>query len=213
MENIELLETYFPDISDLQKKQLLQLPGLYKYHNAKINVISRKDIDNLFIRHILHSLSIAEIFNFPDESKILDVGTGGGFPGIPLAILFPRARFMLIDSVGKKIKVTNNIARELGLNNVKTQQIKSTVLKGSFDFILGRAVAAFPSFYDSVKHLLSKKNPENGIFYLKGGDFSDELKRFKNVNIYLLKDIFKDDFFETKKIIYLKKNDLSGLKK
>jgi len=199
----EIVKHYFPEISSLQESQFYKLPELYKYWNEKINVISRKDIENLTVRHILHSLAIAKVKLFPDSKNVLDVGTGGGFPGIPLAIIFPKVKFTLIDSIAKKVKVTQEVANALQLKNVNTKQIKSTQLKGSFDFITGRAVTAFPVFYNSVKHLLRKGNGEKAIIYLKGGDFKEEIKSFKKLQVIEIKDFFEDDFFETKKVIYL----------
>ena len=200
---IEILKFYFPKINSAQELQFKKLPALYKSWNEKINVISRKDIENLFIRHILHSLAIAKVKCFPDGSRVLDVGTGGGFPGIPLAVMFPDVKFTLIDSIAKKIKVTQEVADALELKNVKAIQIKSTVLKDSFDFITGRAVTSFPAFYNSVTHLLKKGNKDRGILYLKGGDFGEEIKTFKNVKLFEVSDIFDEAFYKTKKIIYL----------
>ncbi len=201
---IKKLKELFPEISSLQENQYEHLSSLYKNWNEKINVISRKDIDNLFVRHILHSLSIAKIKQFKAGDRILDVGTGGGFPGIPLAIMFPEAKFTLIDSIAKKVKVTHEIAGTLKLKNVFTKQIKSTQLDGSYDFIMGRAVTSFPKFYNSVKHLLKKNKGEKAIIYLKGGDFEDELKSFKSIKVFEISNYFNFDFFETKKIVFLK---------
>ncbi len=201
---IKILKELFPEISSLQENQYKQLTGLYKNWNKKINVISRKDIDNLFVRHILHSLSIAKIKQFKSGDRILDVGTGGGFPGIPLAIMFPEAKFTLIDSIAKKVKVTLEIADELKLKNVFTKQIKSTQLEGNYDYITGRAVTSFPKFYNSVKHLLKKNIGEKAIIYLKGGDFEDEIKSFKSIKVFEISNYFNFDFFETKKIVFLK---------
>ena len=183
---------------------------LYKFYsdwNQKINVISRKDIDHLYVNHVLHSLAIAKIIQFRKGSNILDVGTGGGFPGIPLAILFPNANFHLVDSIGKKITVVKNIARELQLNNVKAEQARAESLKIKYDFIISRAVSAFPKFVSLVSSKTSryqKSDLRNGIIYLKGGDFDDEIISFKKrIKIFSISDFFEEDFFETKKIIYL----------
>ncbi len=197
------LKKYFPEITDKQINLFSEISELYRFWNKKINVISRKDVENLFIRHILHSLSISKVISFPANNTVLDVGTGGGFPGIPLAIMFPDVHFTLIDSIAKKIRVSREITDAVGLENIDTIQIKSTQFKGSYDFITGRAVTAFPIFYNSVKHLLNRKEKQNGILYLKGGEFETELKNFKSVKIYSLKEFYEDAFFETKKIIYL----------
>ncbi|MCF6365075.1 MAG: 16S rRNA (guanine(527)-N(7))-methyltransferase RsmG [Bacteroidales bacterium] len=201
--DIEIVKTYFPEISSLQNSQFLKLSELYEYWNNKINVISRKDIENLTIRHILHSLAIAKVKSFKKNIHVLDVGTGGGFPGIPLAIMFPETKFTLIDSIAKKVKVTQEIADALGLRNIKTKQIKSTQLKASFDYITGRAVTAFPAFYSSVKHLFKKGKSEKAIIYLKGGNFNDEIKVFNKIQVFEISDFFNNQFFETKKVIYL----------
>jgi len=205
MEKAEILQLkkYFPLITEKQISTLSELFQLYKYWNSRINVISQKDIDNLFIRHVLHSLSIAKIIQFKASETVVDVGTGGGFPGIPLAILFPETQFTLIDSIGKKVKVVNEIINATGLMNVTTFQKRSNEYKEKYNFITGRAVTAFPSFYDSVVHLLKKGNSRNGILYLKGGNFDDELKGFKKKQVFRISDYFDEDFFETKKLIYL----------
>ncbi len=200
---IEIIKHYFPEITSIQESQFSKLPELYEHWNDKINVISRKDIENLTQRHILHSLAIAKIKSFSKNKLVLDVGTGGGFPGIPLAILFPEVRFTLIDSIAKKVKVTQEIADALELKNVRTKQIKSTQLKGAYDYITGRAVTAFPAFYNSVKHLFNEGKGEKAVIYLKGGDFNEEIKSFKSIKVYEINDFFKDEFFETKKIVYL----------
>ncbi len=200
---IEAIKLYFPEITSIQESQFSMLPELYKYWNEKINVISRKDIENLSVRHILHSLAIAKVKSFPKNKLVLDVGTGGGFPGIPLAIMFPEVRFTLIDSIAKKVKVTQEIADALELRNVRTKQIKSTQMKGSFDYITGRAVTAFPAFYNSIKHLFREGKGEKAVIYLKGGDFNEEIKSFKTIKVFEINNFFEDVFFETKKIIYL----------
>ena len=203
---MKLILKYFKNITKTQTIQFQNLYCIYKKWNAKINVISRKDIDNIYEKHVLHSLAIAKFINFTTGTKIIDVGTGGGFPGIPLAIIFPEVEFTLIDSTAKKIKVVDNIVNELGLKNVKTYQKRSNEFNRKFDFITGRAVSSFPKFKESVKHLISKKNKNklpNGILYLKGGDFENEITN-KNEKIIItnINNYFKEDFFETKKIIY-----------
>ena len=196
----------FPDLSDNQILQFQKLQGLYEDWNAKINVISRKDIDELYTRHVLHSLGIAKIIEFRPGSKIMDVGTGGGFPGIPLAILFPEVDFYLIDVIAKKIKVVNEVAAGLGLKNVKAEQKRAELVKQEFDFIVSRAVTNMPDFVKWVDDKVAKKqNHElaNGILYLKGGDLTEELKDFPKATQYNLSDFFTDEFFETKKVVHL----------
>ncbi len=196
----------FPDLSDNQILQFQKLQSLYEDWNAKINVISRKDIDELYTRHVLHSLGIAKIIEFRPGSKIMDVGTGGGFPGIPLAILFPEVDFYLIDVIAKKIKVVNEVAAGLGLKNVKAEQKRAELVKQEFDFIVSRAVTNMPDFVNWVDDKVSKKqNHElaNGILYLKGGDLTEELKAFPKATEYNLSDFFKEEFFETKKVVHL----------
>ncbi|WP_396161750.1 16S rRNA (guanine(527)-N(7))-methyltransferase RsmG [Flavobacterium sp.] len=196
----------FPDLSDNQILQFQKLQSLYEDWNAKINVISRKDIDELYTRHVLHSLGIAKIIEFRLGSKIMDVGTGGGFPGIPLAILYPEVDFYLIDVISKKIKVVNEVAAGLGLKNVKAEQKRAELVKQEFDFIVSRAVTNMPDFVSWVDDKVSKKqNHElaNGILYLKGGDLTEELAAFPKATEYNLSDFFKDEFFETKKVVHL----------
>lgn len=196
----------FPDLSENQILQFQKLQGLYEDWNAKINVISRKDIDELYTRHVLHSLGIAKIIEFRPGSKIMDVGTGGGFPGIPLAILFPEVDFYLIDIIAKKIKVVNEVAIGLGLKNVKAEQKRAELVKQEFDFIVSRAVTNMPDFVKWVDDKVAKKqNHElaNGILYLKGGDLTEELKDFPKAKQYNLSDFFSDEFFETKKVVHL----------
>jgi 16S rRNA (guanine527-N7)-methyltransferase len=196
----------FPDLTDNQVLQFQKLQSLYEDWNAKINVISRKDIDELYTRHVLHSLGIAKIIEFRPGSKIMDVGTGGGFPGIPLAILFPEVDFYLIDVIAKKIKVVNEVASGLGLKNVKAEQKRAELVKQEFDFIVSRAVTNMPDFVNWVDDKVSKKqNHElaNGILYLKGGDLTEELAAFPKATEYNLSDFFKDEFFETKKVVHL----------
>jgi 16S rRNA (guanine527-N7)-methyltransferase len=203
---LEILLKYFPDLIAKQIENFSKLNNLYLEWNDKINVISRKDIDLLYQRHVLHSLSIAKIISFHKGSSIVDIGTGGGFPGIPLAIMFPEVNFLLIDSIGKKIKVVNSIIENLNLQNVKAQHLHSNELKGKFDFIISRAVTAFPQF---VKYSEGKIKAEsinslsNGILYLKGGDLTDEIKGFeKKITLFKISNYFSEDFFETKFIVH-----------
>ena len=203
---MEAILKQFPDLSDNQILQFQKLQGLYEDWNAKINVISRKDIDELYTRHVLHSLGIAKIMEFRPGSKIMDVGTGGGFPGIPLAILFPEVDFYLIDVIAKKIRVVNEVAAGLGLKNVKAAQKRAELVKQEFDFIVSRAVTNMPDFVKWVDDKVAKKqNHElaNGILYLKGGDLTEELKDFPKATEYNLSDFFTDEFFETKKVVHL----------
>ena len=196
----------FPNLSDNQILQFQKLQSLYEDWNAKINVISRKDIDELYTRHVLHSLGIAKIIEFRPGSRIMDVGTGGGFPGIPLAILYPEVDFYLIDVIAKKIKIVNEVAAGLGLKNVKAEQKRAELVKQEFDFIVSRAVTNMPDFVSWVDDKVSKKqNHElaNGILYLKGGDLTEELKDFPKATQYNLSDFFSDEFFETKKVVHL----------
>ena len=196
----------FPNLTENQILQFQKLQGLYEDWNAKINVISRKDIDELYTRHILHSLGIAKIIEFRPGSKIMDVGTGGGFPGIPLAILFPEVDFYLIDVIAKKIRVVNEVTAGLGLKNVKAEQKRAELVKQEFDFIVSRAVTNMPDFVSWVDGKITKKqNHElaNGILYLKGGDLTEELAAFPKATEYNLSDFFTDEFFETKKVVHL----------
>jgi len=199
---------YFPNLTDLQKEQFAQLPALYAEWNDKINVISRKDIENLMERHVIHSLGIAKVQAFKPGTEILDVGTGGGFPGIPLAILFPESNFLLVDSIGKKIKVVNEVAAKLHLKNVKGEHLRAEQVNGEFHFVVSRAVTRLASFYPWVKDKFKKQSihqHKNGILYLKGGDLADELKesKLKRIKSYALSDFFDEDFFETKQVIYI----------
>ena len=203
---MEAILKQFPDLSDNQILQFQKLQSLYEDWNAKINVISRKDIDELYTRHVLHSLGIAKIIEFRPGSKIMDVGTGGGFPGIPLAILFPEVDFYLIDVIAKKIRVVNEVAAGLGLKNVKAEQKRAELVKQEFDFIVSRAVTNMPDFVKWVDDKVAKKqNHElaNGILYLKGGDLTEELAAFPKATQYSLSDFFTDEFFETKKVVHL----------
>ena len=196
----------FPDLNELQQSQFEQLYDLYQDWNAKINVISRKDIDELYTKHVLHSLAIAKIQRFEPGTYVLDVGTGGGFPGIPLAILFPETRFYLIDVIAKKIKVVQAVADALGLKNVKAEQIRAENVKVDFDFIVSRAVTNMPDFVSWVKKKIKKQHKhelKNGILYLKGGDLTEELKDFPKAKLYDISDFFDDAFFETKKVVHL----------
>ncbi|EDP71501.1 glucose-inhibited division protein B [Flavobacteriales bacterium ALC-1] len=203
---MKLILKYFPDLTETQINQFEALEGLYKDWNAKINVVSRKDIDELYLRHVLHSLAIAKVIQFKDNSSILDVGTGGGFPGVPLAILFPNCKFHLVDSINKKLKVIDAVCEAIELTNVKTTHSRVEAIDETFDFIVSRAVTAMPEFTKWVKGKIAKKQQnemKNGILYLKGGDLTDELKQYTNVKAFLLSDYFGEDFFETKKVIYL----------
>jgi 16S rRNA (guanine527-N7)-methyltransferase len=197
---------YFPDLTDLQIEQFQKLDFLYHDWNEKINVISRKDIDALYTKHILHSLGIAKIMKFEPGATVLDVGTGGGFPGIPLAILFPETRFYLIDVIAKKIKVVQGVVDALELKNVKAEQKRAELVKGDFDFIVSRAVTNMPDFVSWIKDKIKKQHKHtlrNGILYLKGGDLEEELKDFPKATLYDLATIFEDEFFETKKVVHL----------
>lgn len=203
---MEEILNQFPNLTDNQRVQFKNLQNLYEDWNAKINVISRKDIDELYTRHVLHSLGIAKILEFKLGSKIMDVGTGGGFPGIPLAILFPEVDFYLIDVIAKKIKVVNEVAAALGLKNVKAEQKRAELVAQEFDFIVSRAVTNMPDFVKWVNGKVKKNSQhelDNGILYLKGGDLSEELKDFPEATQYNLSDYFSDDFFETKKVVHL----------
>jgi 16S rRNA (guanine527-N7)-methyltransferase len=203
----ELIISYFPEITDLQRKQFSMLLPLYREWNAKINVISRKDIENLYINHVLHSLGIAKFTLFKPGAAVLDVGTGGGFPGIPLAILFPETQFHLVDSIGKKITVVKHVAEGVGLNNVLAEQIRAEQVKGEYDFIVSRAVTRLKEFYGWVHRKVKKESKHalyNGILYLKGGDLQDELDELKKPHqLFELNTVFKEEFFETKKVVYV----------
>ncbi|MEZ4877974.1 MAG: 16S rRNA (guanine(527)-N(7))-methyltransferase RsmG [Flavobacterium sp.] len=196
----------FPNLTENQIQQFHKLEALYQDWNAKINVISRKDIDELYTKHVLHSLAIAKIQPFVAGSYVLDVGTGGGFPGIPLAILFPETRFYLIDVIAKKIKVVQAIAEALELKNIKTEQLRAENVKGDYDFIVSRAVTNMPDFVSWIKDKIKKQNKhelKNGILYLKGGDLTKELASFPKATEYNIADFFSDEFFETKKVVHL----------
>lgn len=206
--NIPLKEVlkYFPDLTEDQLEKFTKLKDLYKDWNLKINVVSRKDIDEIYLRHVLHSLGIAKVQQFRSGSTVMDVGTGGGFPGIPLAILFPETQFHLVDSIGKKIKVVNEVKEGLGLENVKTSNCRVEEIDEQYDFIVSRAVAQMETFVRWVKGKIKKKSNhelKNGILYLKGGDLSEELAKYETAKIYNLSDYFEEDFFETKKVVHL----------
>lgn len=203
---MDIILKYFPDLSPLQIAQFSKLQELYKDWNLKINVVSRKDIDELYLRHVLHSLGIAKVMQFKPNTKVMDVGTGGGFPGIPLAILFPETQFHLVDSIGKKIKVVKEVVEGLGLENVKTTNGRAEEVKDTYDFIVSRAVAQMETFQRWVRNKVQKKQNhelKNGILYLKGGDLTEELAAFPKATIYDLPDFFEEEFFETKKIVHL----------
>ncbi|AEH00368.1 16S rRNA (guanine(527)-N(7))-methyltransferase RsmG [Lacinutrix sp. 5H-3-7-4] len=203
---MELILKYFPNLTEDQIDKFEKLSHLYQDWNLKINVVSRKDIDELYMRHVLHSLAIAKVIEFKDGSDIMDVGTGGGFPGIPLAILFPECNFHLVDSIAKKLKVVNEVAQGLGLENVKTTHTRVEEIKETYDFIVSRAVAAMPTFVHWVKGKIKKEQNhelKNGILYLKGGDLTEELKDYKTTTIYNLSDFYSEDFYETKKVVHL----------
>lgn len=203
----DIIFQYFPDLSVPQKEQFNQLEEQYKHWNSQINVISRKDIDKLYLHHILHSLAIAKVISFLPNEKVLDVGTGGGFPGIPLAILFPETHFHLVDSIGKKIKVVNEVSKAIQLTNLVATHARAEQINDHFDFVVSRAVTQLKEFYPWIRLKFNNKSNnllKNGVLYLKGGDLSEELKNsgLKNITQYPLKDYFKEDFFETKSVIY-----------
>ncbi|MGB3590916.1 MAG: 16S rRNA (guanine(527)-N(7))-methyltransferase RsmG [Nonlabens sp.] len=209
----DLIKKYFPHLTAQQESQFQQLEAVYKEWNAQINVISRKDIDELYLRHVLHSLGIVSVVRFRESlpntsggTRVLDVGTGGGFPGIPLAIMFPKTKFHLIDAIGKKIKVVDAVVEALGLENVTTQHGRAEKVKGRFDFIVSRAVTNMPDFVNWVQNKVRRDSYheiENGILYLKGGDLTDELKPFKDAYTYPLEEVFEEEFFQTKKVVHL----------
>lgn len=203
---IEIVVKYFPNLTEEQIKQFGLLENLYQDWNQKINVVSRKDIDELYLRHVLHSLGIAKVQQFLPGAKVLDVGTGGGFPGIPLAILFPETQFTLVDSIGKKIKVVEEVVEGLEIKNVTLINSRVEEIKGQFDFIVSRAVAAMPTFTHWIKGRIKKESvheKRNGILYLKGGDLTEELENYRTAKIFDLTGYFQEEFFETKKVVYL----------
>lgn len=207
MDNVEIILKYFPGLTETQKEQFGKLRELYELWNAQINVISRKDMEHLYEKHVLHSLGIAKVCAFVAGTEVLDVGTGGGFPGIPLAILFPEVNFHLVDSIGKKIKVVNEVAAGLGLTNVKAEHQRAENIEGRYDFVISRAVTRMEPFVEWIKHKFKKNHfnaLDNGILYLKGGDLVEELSEAKRkYTIYDLPTYFEEDFFETKKVVYL----------
>jgi 16S rRNA (guanine527-N7)-methyltransferase len=204
---MKLIEKYFPKLTEEQKEQFAQLQEVYTEWNNQINVISRKDMEHFYERHVLHSLAIAKVMNFTPGSEVMDVGTGGGFPGIPLAILYPETQFHLVDSIGKKIKVCNEVVNALGLKNVKTSHERAENIQGKFDFVISRAVTKMPVFIGWVRNKLKKKQQNglpNGILYLKGGDLKAEMKPIKSYyEITEISDFFEEAFFETKKVVYV----------
>ena len=203
---MEIIRKYFPNLTDLQVQQFSKLQELYKDWNLKINVVSRKDIDELYLRHVLHSLGIAKVLAFKSNTTIMDVGTGGGFPGIPLAILFPECQFHLVDSIGKKIKVVDEVVAGLQLENVKSTHGRVEDVNETYEFIVSRAVAQMETFVRWTKNKINKKQNnslKNGILYLKGGDLTEELQKYTSATIYNLSDFFDEDFFETKKVVHL----------
>jgi 16S rRNA (guanine527-N7)-methyltransferase len=203
---MDVLLKYFPNLSETQIKQFELLKVVYEDWNMKINVVSRKDIDELYVRHVLHSLGIYKIIEFKPGTQVLDVGTGGGFPGIPLAIMHPEVDFYLIDIIAKKIKVVNEVVLALGLKNVRAEQKRAELVKNNFDFIVSRAVTNMTDFVQWVDGKIKKESKhelKNGVLYLKGGDLTEELQNFHNAKEYHLQEFFDEDFFETKKVVHL----------
>ena len=208
----EIIEKYFPDLTEKQKAQFEKLESLYKEWNEKINVISRKDLDHLYEKHILHSLGIAKVMKFAPGTKVLDIGTGGGFPGIPLAILFPEVQFTLADSIGKKITVVEAVAAGCGLTNVTAIHTRAEKIKDKFHFVVSRAVTQMPEFLRMLKAKFEKeqlKPKHNGVLYLKGGDLAEELAGLR-CEIFSLSKFFEEEFFETKKVVYLSKGHFNS---
>lgn len=203
----QLIYSYFPDLTEKQLAQFDKLQELYEDWNSKINVISRKDMDQFYIHHVLHSLGISKVMPFQPGTKILDIGTGGGFPGIPLAIMFPDTHFHLVDSIGKKITVVKDVVKQLKLPNVEAQQARAEQLVRKYDFVISRAVTRMANFYPWVKNKIRKEDFNeypNGILYLKGGEVDEEMEELgKSYVVYHLEDYFKEDFFETKKVVYM----------
>ncbi|MGB0788418.1 MAG: 16S rRNA (guanine(527)-N(7))-methyltransferase RsmG [Marinirhabdus sp.] len=203
---MQLIETYFPDLTEEQKQQFKKLGALYNDWNLKINVVSRKDIGALYLHHVLHALGIAKVQAFRPGSRVLDVGTGGGFPGIPLAILYPGAHFHLVDSIGKKIKVVKEVGRGLGLTNIEITNDRVENITGTYDFIVSRAVAHMETFHHWVKKRVAKKSDhalKNGILYLKGDKLAEELKNFPKAKVFPLSAHFEEPFFETKTVVHI----------
>ena len=202
---MQIIQKYFSALTEKQIQQFSDLKNLYEHWNAQINVISRKDMDDLYINHVLHSLAIAKVIQFEKGTSVLDVGTGGGFPGIPLAILFPETDFLLVDSIGKKIKVVNEVSTSLGLANVRTINERAENINETFDFIVSRAVTNMTDFKKLVKGKFNKRHNNslnNGILYLKGGDLSEELRGISHQK-YEIAGYFEEDFFETKKVVHI----------
>ena len=203
----QLIQSYFPDLTETQLTQFEKLQELYEDWNSKINVISRKDMEQFYVHHVLHSLGIVKVMPFEPGSKILDIGTGGGFPGIPLAIMFPETHFHLVDSIGKKITVVKDVVKQLKLTNVEAQQARAEQLIRKYDFVISRAVTRMVNFYPWVKNKIRKEDINeypNGILYLKGGEVDEEMEELgKSYVVYHLEDYFKEEFFETKKVIYM----------
>ncbi len=204
---MDIILKYFPELTERQREQFAALLPLYEDWNSKINVISRKDMESFYEHHVLHSLAIAKVIGFKPMCEVLDVGTGGGFPGVPLAIMFPDARFTLVDSIGKKIKVVSDVIGQVGLTNAKALQARAESLDGEYDFVVSRAVTTLPEFVPWVKKKISRTQYHklrNGIVYLKGGDLEAELRPFKGrVRMWNISDFFSEPFFETKKVIHL----------
>ena len=204
---MELIQRYFPNLSDLQYKQLKALGELYTDWNAKINVISRKDMEHFYERHVLHSLAIAKVIQFKPETQILDVGTGGGFPGVPLAILFPEVSFHLVDSIGKKIKVVQEVSNALELTNLSAEHARAEQVSGQFDFVVSRAVTRLTEFYPWVQNKFNKKSfndLDNGILYLKGVDLMEEFDQLKKpYQLFSLKDYYTEEWFESKGLVFV----------
>lgn len=201
----EIIQQYFPQLNANQYEQFKEIGAIYEFWNSKINVISRKDIDSIYVHHVLHSLAIAKTISFPACTKVLDIGTGGGFPGIPLAILFPQTKFHLVDSIAKKIKVVEAVARALQLPNVSFEQIRAEKIKEKYHFIVSRAVTNFPDFVHLIKNrfIFDTSLPKQGLYYLKGGDFEQEIAPYKNrITLHDISIYFAEDFFETKKVIF-----------